>query len=314
MPRAIRPQTEPAGQSPVLRSTRAEAGKTVISFSRVAGVRYRFSVAAENERGATAFSAELPATPSLKPNWEDLAEAFRSSNPTRSCCPFLLVFGDEPADGLRPSLDTIHAVGFEGVTLHPYEYRAFLEPEMWRQWRVVLQHAKHLGLTVWQQDDQNYPSGDFDYDTIPCTVFAARLLEFHRSGDIVISLGPAMTVSTADGTGAGEVERGEHGQLHLRHFSAASFAYSLEPLGQQPNARLAIEGMTQILHAKLNGTPLGTRLAHPFRFDLSAALRTGSNALELQHTERHTFRSRLGSVHVLPYRLITINTHKSNPR
>jgi hypothetical protein len=86
------------------------------------------------------------------------------------------------------------------------------------------------------------------------------------------------------------------------------------PRQQPPNALLVIEGMTQVLLAKLNGTPLGTRLAHPFRFDLSPALRTGSNALELEHVERHTFRSKLGTVRVLPYRLITVDTHGSNQR
>ncbi len=70
---------------------------------------------------------------------------------------------------------------------------------------------------------------------------------------------------------------------------------------QAASAVLATEGMTEVIHVKLNGRNLGMRFTYPFRFDLGAALRPGSNELELTHIERHTFTSKLGEIWLRPY-------------
>jgi hypothetical protein len=67
------------------------------------------------------------------------------------------------------------------------------------------------------------------------------------------------------------------------------------------SAELVIEGMTQVLEARLNGKDLGLRFAYPFRFELGGALRPGSNELELRHVERYSFPSRLGNIKIVPY-------------
>jgi hypothetical protein len=67
------------------------------------------------------------------------------------------------------------------------------------------------------------------------------------------------------------------------------------------SARLVVEGMTQVIEAKLNGRDLGLRFAYPFSFELGGALRAGPNELELRHVERYTFTSRLGNIKVVPY-------------
>jgi hypothetical protein len=64
---------------------------------------------------------------------------------------------------------------------------------------------------------------------------------------------------------------------------------------------LVIGDMTQAIRAKLNGKDLGLGFTYPFRFELSAALQRGSNELELEHTERHTFTSKLGTIRLVPY-------------
>ena len=68
-----------------------------------------------------------------------------------------------------------------------------------------------------------------------------------------------------------------------------------------PSARLAVEGKTQVVEAKLNGRDLGLRFACPFSFELGGALREGANELELRHAEPYTFTSRLGNTKVVPY-------------
>jgi hypothetical protein len=68
-----------------------------------------------------------------------------------------------------------------------------------------------------------------------------------------------------------------------------------------PSAKLVVEGMTQVVEAKLNGRDLGLRFAYPFSFELGGALQAGPNELELRHVERYTFTSRLGNIKVVPY-------------
>jgi hypothetical protein len=70
---------------------------------------------------------------------------------------------------------------------------------------------------------------------------------------------------------------------------------------ESQSADLTIEDMTQVIEVKLNGTSLGSRFVHPFKFDMQPALRAGVNELELRHVERYTFTSRLGMVRVVPY-------------
>jgi hypothetical protein len=73
------------------------------------------------------------------------------------------------------------------------------------------------------------------------------------------------------------------------------------PQGSVTSAGLVIEGMTQVIEAKLNGNDLGLRFAPPFRFELGGALRPGSNELELRHVERYSFKSHLGNIKIAPY-------------
>jgi len=73
------------------------------------------------------------------------------------------------------------------------------------------------------------------------------------------------------------------------------------PQNSLRSAGLGIEGMTQVIEARLNGKDLGLRFAYPFRFDLAGALRAGSNELELRHVERYSFKSRLGKIKIVPY-------------
>jgi hypothetical protein len=70
-----------------------------------------------------------------------------------------MVHGTETEDELRHFMQVIHKFGFEGVTLHPYDYKGFLEENNWKQWRVIVEAARKLGLTVWEQDDKDYPCG-----------------------------------------------------------------------------------------------------------------------------------------------------------
>jgi hypothetical protein len=123
------------------------------------GTPYSFSVAATCPHGMTAFSGELSSTPTAEMDWDSLAEAFSGTNPTRSTCPFWMVHGTETEDELRQFMQVIHDFGFEGVTLHPYDYKGFLEENNWRQWRVVVEAARSFGLTIWEQDDKDYPCG-----------------------------------------------------------------------------------------------------------------------------------------------------------
>jgi len=54
-----------------------------------------------------------------------------------------------------------------------------------------------------------------------------------------------------------------------------------------PSASLVVEGMTQVIEAKLNGKDLGLRFAYPFSLELGDALLPGSNQLELQCRTLH---------------------------
>lgn len=123
------------------------------------GTQYWFSVAASGPSGTTAFSNELAGTPAEEPDWVSLAEAFSGPNPTRTSCPFWMVHGTERDDELRSFMEVVHRFGFEGVTLHPYDFKGFLEETNWKQWRVIVEAARKLGLTVWEQDDKDYPCG-----------------------------------------------------------------------------------------------------------------------------------------------------------
>jgi len=123
------------------------------------GTQYTFSVAATGASGTTPFSNQLSATPTAEMGWPSLAEAFQGQNPTRSSCPFWMVHGNETESQLREFMQVIHRFGFEGVTLHPYDYKGFLEENNWKSWRIIVDAARKLGLTVWEQDDKDYPCG-----------------------------------------------------------------------------------------------------------------------------------------------------------
>ena len=123
------------------------------------GIQYGFSVAATGPRGTTSFSNELTASPAEEPDWVSRADAFSGPNPTRTSCPFWMVHGTETDDELLSFMQVIHKFGFEGVTLHPYDFKGFLEETNWKQWRAIVEAARKLGLTVWEQDDKDYPCG-----------------------------------------------------------------------------------------------------------------------------------------------------------
>jgi hypothetical protein len=123
------------------------------------GIRYTFQVAAVGPNGATPFGNPLEATPTEEMPWPALHSAFLGDNPTRSSCPFWMVHGAESDQELRQSMRQIYRFGFEGVTLHPYDYQDFLGQGNWSRWRVITDEARKLGLTVWEQDDKDYPCG-----------------------------------------------------------------------------------------------------------------------------------------------------------
>lgn len=123
------------------------------------GTEYSFKVAAAGPAGVTPFSSALSAAPSAEMDWASLAIAFQGANPTRSSCPFWMVHGDETEVQLREFMQVIYRFGFEGVTLHPYDYHGFLQETNWKAWRVIVDEARKLGLTVWEQDDKDYPCG-----------------------------------------------------------------------------------------------------------------------------------------------------------
>jgi len=64
--------------------------------------------------------------------------------------------------------------------------------------------------------------------------------------------------------------------------------------------------MSQVIHVKLNGKELGMRFTYPYHFELGPALQAGENQLELEHVERYTFTSKLGTVRIVPYYLFRI--------
>jgi hypothetical protein len=123
------------------------------------GQSYCLQVAAVGPPGVTAFSDPVTVTPTCEMSWQALREAFQSANPTRSSCPFLMLHGEESDAELRRILEVAYEFGFEGVTLHPYDLKDYLGEGQWRRWKVIVEHARKLGLAVWQQDDRDYPSG-----------------------------------------------------------------------------------------------------------------------------------------------------------
>jgi hypothetical protein len=76
--------------------------------------------------------------------------------------------------------------------------------------------------------------------------------------------------------------------------------------GLGPSAELHINGMTQVIHPKLNGHDLGMRFAWPFRFDLGPHLLPSANQLEISHVERYSYESKLGEVRIVPYLALEI--------
>jgi hypothetical protein len=102
---------------------------------------------------------------------------------------------------------------------------------------------------------------------------------------------PLSTLALREGWSRTPLE--PNGALYKCHFDW--------PKDLVPSARLVVEGMTQVIEAKLNGRDLGLRFAYPFSFELGGALRAGPNELELRHVERYTFTSRLGNIKVVPY-------------
>lgn len=183
----------PSPAAPTLRLARGEDGKVTLAFTPVAeatsyaitvepddgqrtilepvavpdytvhglvnGRDYRFSVAAVVAGRRGPWSNTLSARPVDQPGWATLREAFTSTNPTRNSNPFTMVHGDESEAELRTLMRVAFDAGFEGVTLHPYNYDDYLGPGQWQRWKIVLDEARRLGLIVWQQDDRNYPSG-----------------------------------------------------------------------------------------------------------------------------------------------------------
>ena len=186
-------QSQQNDAAPRLRLARGEDGKVTLAFDAVAdadayririagddkhaeivenvsvtdytvhglknGRDYRFAVRAVFDGRKGPWSNELSARPVDQPDWDTLAEAFASTNPTRTTNPFTFVHGDESESELRAILRAIHAGGFEGVLLHPHHYEDYLGPRQWAQWKIVFDEAHRLGLAVWQQDDRAYPSG-----------------------------------------------------------------------------------------------------------------------------------------------------------
>lgn len=188
-----RAEPQSSGTAPTLRLARGEDGKATLAFTPVAGATayavrvatgdgkddviedvevvdysvhgltngrdYRFAVCAVFDGRKGPWSNELSARPVDQPGWEMLREAFASANPTRNSNPFTMVHGQETEAELREILRVAYDAGFEGVTLHPYNYEDYLGPGQWERWKIVLNEARRLGLVVWQQDDRNYPSG-----------------------------------------------------------------------------------------------------------------------------------------------------------
>lgn len=185
--------SEQPSEAPRLLLARGEDGKATLSFSSVPGAKtyvirvasgdgrtdfiedvevvdytvhglrnnltYRFAVAAESDGRRGPWSNELPAMPVDEPSWIVLRDAFLSRNPTRSSNPFTMVHGRETEAELRSIVRAAYDAGFEGVTLHPYDYDDYLGPGQWDRWKIIFDQAHRLGLVVWQQDDRNYPSG-----------------------------------------------------------------------------------------------------------------------------------------------------------
>jgi hypothetical protein len=181
------------GGVPQLRLARGEDGKVTLAFSPVKGAKtyavrvtaadlppevienvevadytvqglkngrlYHFAVCCVSDSGKGPWSNELAATPVDQPGWDTLREAFTSANPTRNSNPFTMIQGRESEAELRAILRAAYDAGFEGVTLHPYVYEDYLGPGQWDRWKIILDQARRLGLVVWQEDDQIYPSG-----------------------------------------------------------------------------------------------------------------------------------------------------------
>ncbi|MFB3905051.1 MAG: glycosyl hydrolase [Acidobacteriota bacterium] len=179
-------------RAPEIREARGEHQRVVLSFAPVAGAKsyelrysseagvntipdvqitdytvhglkngttYRFEVAAVGPQGKSPFSAAVTASPTAEMSWAALKDAFRGQNPTRSSCPFWMLHGKESDEELRTFLDLVYRFGCEGVTIHPYLFEGYLGEGQWHRWQVIVEHARKLGLAVWQLDDKDYPSG-----------------------------------------------------------------------------------------------------------------------------------------------------------
>jgi hypothetical protein len=188
----LRAHPQSNNTTPTLRLARGEDGKVTLAFTAVVGAKeyavrvisddgkseviaadvtdytvqgltngrkYRFAVCVVLDGRRGPWSNELSATPVDQPGWDTLREAFQSKNPTRNSNPFTMVHGNESEATLRATIRAAYDAGFEGVTLHPYNYEDYLGPGQWNRWKIILDQARRLGLVVWQQDDRNYPSG-----------------------------------------------------------------------------------------------------------------------------------------------------------
>ena len=110
------------------------------------GTEYRFRVAAVGPGGTTAFANERSASPTAQMDWKNLGEAFAGPNPPRSYCPCWILHRNESDEELRQFMAVAYRFGFEGLTLHPYDYQGFLEEGRWKRWRVILDQARKWGL------------------------------------------------------------------------------------------------------------------------------------------------------------------------
>jgi hypothetical protein len=184
---------EPAETAPRLQLARGEDGKVELAFSPVAGtktytirvihddgrtelienaeaVNYavhglpndrvcRFAVCAVADGRKGPWSNELSATPTASPGWTTLRQAFQSNHPTRNANPFVSIDGRETEAELRAMVRAVYDAGFEGVTLLPINWADYLGPGHWDRLRIIIDQARRLGLVVWHEDDQTYPSG-----------------------------------------------------------------------------------------------------------------------------------------------------------
>ena len=99
--------------------------------------------------------------------------------------------------------------------------------------------------------------------TVQCSV--VRHNDDNEQKSLVSPIRPLSTFALRDGWSNSRVESG--GVLYKCRFDW--------PRDTLLTAALVIDGMTQVIKARLNGKDLGLRFAYPFRFDLGGALQTG---------------------------------------